>query len=158
MMSKLENLSESDIRTYLTSGTDLIAFSYEISRDEDIRRIIDRRRNIMEAFKNVGTGELRELSLETLEFLKRRLGKEIKPYLSSHENLNKGFSLYGGFQGSANSAGLVTKLDTSLGYNFNRHFGMDIGVPYYFVRPSATTSSTTGTGFTKIFFIILIIF
>ena len=69
MMSKLENLSESDIRTYLTSGTDLIAFSYEISRDEDIRRIIDRRRNIMEAFKNVGTGELRELSLETLEFL-----------------------------------------------------------------------------------------
>ena len=32
---------------------------------------------------------------------------------------------------------MVTKLDTTVGYNFSSHFGVDFGVPIYFVSPSA---------------------
>ena len=34
------------------------------------------------------------------------------------------------FQGSANAVGFVSKLDTSIGYNFNRYFGVDAGVRF----------------------------
>jgi hypothetical protein len=56
----------------------------------------------------------------------------------------KGFALYQRFQGSSNTLGQITKLDTTLGYNFNQYFGIDAGLPFYFVH-SSTTSSTMGT-------------
>jgi len=62
----------------------------------------------------------------------------------------KGFTASTQFQGSSNSLGQVMKWDTSLGYNFNRHFGLDVGVPLYFVRDSGTSgtasSSNSGVG------------
>ncbi len=62
----------------------------------------------------------------------------------------KGFISYAEFQGSANSEIEVMKLDTTVGYNFNRHFGADFGVPIYFARSSSTSSSgsssNTGLG------------
>ena len=58
---------------------------------------------------------------------------------------SRGFTLYERFQGSSNTLGLVTRLDTSLGYNFNRYFGVDAGIPVYFVRPSGATASAVGT-------------
>ena len=54
---------------------------------------------------------------------------------------SQGFTLYERFQGSSNTLGLVTRLDTSIGYNFNRHFGVDAGIPVYFVRPSGAPPS-----------------
>jgi len=32
-----------------------------------------------------------------------------------------------------------------VGYNFSGHFGMDVGIPVYFVRASSTTAGTTST-------------
>jgi hypothetical protein len=60
-------------------------------------------------------------------------------------NDDKGFTSYVQFAGTSNSDGQVYKLDPSLGYNFSEHFGMDVGIPVYFVRASSTTAGTTST-------------
>lgn len=42
------------------------------------------------------------------------------------------------YEGSTDGDGTVTDLASGLGYNFSRHFGVDMGVPYYFIgTPSA---------------------
>jgi hypothetical protein len=51
------------------------------------------------------------------------------------------------FEGSANSQERVLDLGSNVGYNFNEHWGADIGVPLSFVSSSSTT--TTGTTSTK---------
>src|SRR6266446_1059521 len=58
---------------------------------------------------------------------------------------DKGFTAYVEFGGTSNSDGQVYKLDPSVGYNFSGHFGMDVGIPVYFVRASSTTAGTTST-------------
>ena len=57
----------------------------------------------------------------------------------------RGVTFYERFQGSANTLGAVNQLDTSIGFNFNSHFGVAGGLPVYFVRPSSSTTTTTGT-------------
>jgi hypothetical protein len=47
-------------------------------------------------------------------------------------------------QGSVNALGAVTKLDTSGGYIFNPHWSVSLGVPFYFVSPSSSTTASTG--------------
>src|SRR5919204_977927 len=61
---------------------------------------------------------------------------------------NKGFTSYVQFQGSSNSLGQIMDLDTRVGYNFSQHFGVDGGVPIYFVRGTTSTGdySTNGLG------------
>ena len=51
----------------------------------------------------------------------------------------KGFTFYGGLQGSANSDAQVNRLEASVGYNFNRTFGVDCGLPFYFVNSNFST-------------------
>ncbi len=53
----------------------------------------------------------------------------------------KGLTSYVQFGGSSNSSGHVLKLDSAVGYNFNRHFGVDAGVPIYFVGSAATSTT-----------------
>lgn len=53
-----------------------------------------------------------------------------------------GFTSYVEFDGTSNADGQVYRLNSSVGYTFTEHFGVDVGVPIYFVRPSA--SNTTG--------------
>jgi hypothetical protein len=57
----------------------------------------------------------------------------------------KGFTFYETFQGSTNELGQVMKLDTTVGYDFTKHYGVDFGVPFYMVRPSSTETSSGGT-------------
>ena len=45
-----------------------------------------------------------------------------------------GFTLFEEFRGSTSNQGQFTILDTSVGYDFNPHVGIDLGVPYYFFR------------------------
>ncbi|HEV2615154.1 MAG TPA: hypothetical protein VGU63_00945, partial [Candidatus Acidoferrales bacterium] len=45
------------------------------------------------------------------------------------------------FDGSINSEGHVMELDSTVGYVFSRHFGVDGGIPVYFVRDNSTTST-----------------
>jgi len=61
------------------------------------------------------------------------------------DEVTRGFTFYERFQGSVNTLGAVNQLDTSFGYKFNSHFGVDAGIPVYFVRPSSSTTATTGT-------------
>ena len=58
---------------------------------------------------------------------------------------SRGVILYERFLGSLNTLGNVFRLDTTVGYSFNRHFSIDGGVPVFFVRPAATTTSVGGT-------------
>jgi hypothetical protein len=56
----------------------------------------------------------------------------------------KGFSEIESFQSTLNSQEKLFKLDSTLGWDFNKHFGVFAGLPVYFVQvPSITT--TTGT-------------
>lgn len=54
---------------------------------------------------------------------------------------SRGYTFYESFQGSSNTLGQVYRLDTTAGYNFNKHFGIDGGLPIYFVRASSTSIS-----------------
>jgi len=53
------------------------------------------------------------------------------------------------FEGSANSQERVLDLSSTVGYNFNEHWGLDMGVPLSFVSSSSTTTTTGTTGTTK---------
>jgi hypothetical protein len=57
---------------------------------------------------------------------------------------SRGFTLYERFQGSFSSLGAVTRLDTTVGYNFDSHFSVAGGIPIYFVHPSSSSTATTG--------------
>jgi len=56
-----------------------------------------------------------------------------------------GWTLGTSFEGSTSGDGSVYSLGTSMGYNFSHHFGVDFGVPYYFVgTPSAVKTKNPG--------------
>jgi hypothetical protein len=58
-----------------------------------------------------------------------------------------GFTSYVDFDGTSNAEGQVYRLNSNIGYSFTQHFGMDMGVPIYFLRPSSsTTGGTSGNG------------
>jgi hypothetical protein len=46
-----------------------------------------------------------------------------------------GLSLYEKFEGTATTAALVFDSNTSIGYDFNNFFGVDLGVPVYLATP-----------------------
>src|SRR5713226_10359279 len=50
------------------------------------------------------------------------------------------------FEGSSSTDGQVLDLNSSTGYNFNKYFGVDVGLPVYFVRGAAPA---TGSGAAK---------
>src|SRR5258708_14880592 len=56
-----------------------------------------------------------------------------------------GMTLGAKFEGSYSSDGSVYDLGSALGYNFSRHFGIDAGVPFYFVTtPSSLKNNNAG--------------
>ena len=57
-----------------------------------------------------------------------------------------GFTSYAAFEGTSDSDGQVYAFSPSVGYNFNRHFGMDLAVPFYFVRASTPLGGTSSNG------------
>jgi hypothetical protein len=61
----------------------------------------------------------------------------------------KGATLSETFQGNTDAVGTTTKLDTVAGYQFNRHFDVNVGVPFSFVSASsdsAAQGATSGKG------------
>jgi hypothetical protein len=68
-----------------------------------------------------------------------------------------GFTSSETFQGELNSTDRLFKLDSNIGYDFTRHFGVFAGVPLYFGSVSqnpvpvagTTTGTTTATGASK---------
>ncbi len=55
----------------------------------------------------------------------------------------KGFNAYENFRGMINHSGTLLKLDSTLGYDFNRYFGVFAGVPLYFASDSSNTTGQT---------------
>lgn len=56
-----------------------------------------------------------------------------------------GVTLGAKFEGSYSNDGGVYDLGSALGYNFSRHFGVDVGVPFYFVNtPSSIKKNNPG--------------
>jgi hypothetical protein len=47
-----------------------------------------------------------------------------------------GFVLYESFEGSSNTLGEVTRLNSAIGYKFNRYFSVDAGIPVHFINAS----------------------
>ena len=61
-------------------------------------------------------------------------------------NYETGFTSYLEFGGSTNSIGQVYQLDSSVGYTFTPHFGIDFGIPVYFVNTSSSNGSNSSSG------------
>ena len=73
---------------------------------------------------------------------------ELPTLAQSSVQSEQGITSYVAFQGSDSTQGQVMKFDPSVGYNFNPHFGMNFGVPVYFVHTPATATgpSTSDNG------------
>src|SRR5205807_648363 len=70
----------------------------------------------------------------------------------SQEGFTPGWGIGMKFEGSSSGDGTITDLATGVGYNFSHDFGVDLGVPYYFVgTPSSikqkNPSAVSGNGF-----------
>lgn len=57
---------------------------------------------------------------------------------------DKGFTLTETYEGSGNTDGFITDINSTVGYIFNPHFSINMGVQYLFVNPSSSNSSKTG--------------
>ena len=60
-----------------------------------------------------------------------------------------GFTWTETYEGSGNSDGFITDINSTIGYVFAKHFAMDMGVPCFFMEPSTSktgTTSATGMG------------
>jgi hypothetical protein len=56
----------------------------------------------------------------------------------------KGFTGFEAFQGSLNSESKMFKLDSNVGYDFNKHFGIFAGMPVYFANTQTVTTQVNG--------------
>ena len=58
-----------------------------------------------------------------------------------------GFTWTETFEGSGNTDGFITDINSTVGYTFGKHFAMDVGVPYLFFQPSTSkTGATSASG------------
>jgi hypothetical protein len=59
----------------------------------------------------------------------------------------KSFTLTETYEGSGNTDGFITDINSTVGYIFNQHFSINMGVPYLFVSPSSSkTGATSASG------------
>ena len=70
------------------------------------------------------------------------LAQAVPPVKTQTADQEKGFTWTETYEGSGNTDGFITDINSTVGYIFDEHFSMNIGVPYLFIEP---TSSKTGT-------------
>jgi len=59
----------------------------------------------------------------------------------------QGFTWTETYEGSGNSDGFITDINSTVGYIFGKHFAVDMGVPYLFFQPSTSkTGATSASG------------
>jgi hypothetical protein len=73
------------------------------------------------------------------------LGEAVAAAASKTAVQEKGFTMTETYEGSADTGGFISDINSTVGYVFNPHFSVDMGVQYLFVNPSSSTSSKTGT-------------
>ena len=54
-----------------------------------------------------------------------------------------GFTWTETYEGSGNSDGFITDMNSTVGYVFGKHFAVDAGAPYFFIEPSTSKTNTT---------------
>jgi hypothetical protein len=64
------------------------------------------------------------------------LGEAVAAAGSKTAVQEKGFTLTETYEGSADSDGFISDINSSAGYVFNPHFSINMGVSYLFVNPS----------------------
>ena len=85
-----------------------------------------------------------KLSFKTLTLLALLIA--CRPAFSQNSDTQKGFTEFETFQGTVNSDSRLFKIDSTVGWDFNKHFGIFGGVPFYFASvPSSTTTAGTTT-------------
>jgi len=67
------------------------------------------------------------------------------PNAQSNEGFYPGWMLGARFEGSSSSDGNIFDLGTGVGYNFSHRFGVDLGVPYFFVGTPTSVKSKNPT-------------
>jgi hypothetical protein len=55
----------------------------------------------------------------------------------------QGFTWTETYEGSGNSDGFITDINSTVGYTFGKHFAVDMGVPYFFIEPQTSKTGTT---------------
>lgn len=68
------------------------------------------------------------------------------PAAQSQGGFTPGWGFGVKFEGSSSGDGTVTDFATGAGYNFSRHFGVDLVVPYYFVSSSSSIQQKNPSG------------
>ncbi|HEY7405157.1 MAG TPA: hypothetical protein VIB39_16645 [Candidatus Angelobacter sp.] len=63
---------------------------------------------------------------------------------SAAPEFQKGFTGFEAFQGSLNSDSKMFKLDSNAGYDFNQHFGVFAGMPFYFANTQTVMTQVNG--------------
>jgi hypothetical protein len=63
----------------------------------------------------------------------------IGPAVNNAGSFTPGWTLGTRFEGSSSSDGSVFDLGAAIGRNFSRHFGADLGLPFYFIGTPAST-------------------
>lgn len=58
---------------------------------------------------------------------------------------DRGFTAIESFQGELNSSEKLMKFDSNIGYDFNKHFGVFAGIPFYIANTPATSATATTT-------------
>jgi hypothetical protein len=77
------------------------------------------------------------------------LAESLPPVATKAAAGEKGFTLTETYEGSADTDGFISDINSTVGYIFNPHFSINIGVPYLFVSPSTSktgASSASGIG------------
>jgi hypothetical protein len=65
------------------------------------------------------------------------------PQLPKSPVEQRGFTWTETFEGSGNTDGFITDVNSTFGYAFNAHFSVDFGIPFLFVNPSTSKTGTT---------------
>ncbi len=69
------------------------------------------------------------------------------PRAAAQESEERGMVLTEHFDGSSSADGKVFSLTSTAGYNFNKYFGIDAGIPMYIVRaPASVQGSRSNNG------------
>jgi hypothetical protein len=99
------------------------------------------------------------LSLSSPLFAQAPIPAATGPAKTDPGGFTPGVTLGAKFEGSYSGDGGVYDLGSALGYNFSRHFGIDAGVPFYFVstptsikknNPGAVSGIGVGSFFTDL--------
>ena len=62
------------------------------------------------------------------------------------QDSDRGWNWYEAWYSSFNTDGAVNKLDSTVGYDFSKHVGVNAGLPFYLVHASNTTTGNSVSG------------